>query len=195
MPFNLPIKDAKPRPAGYVTYAVFTVPSPNIPGGAVRLQPVQSRAVETLDIPADASAFYFCDAPANLRDPLRSEINISTTCFIAREIITAEQLRARLLASGVLKSLGPIPATRDAQGNLTEDVVRHAVWLSKCNSADYHAVGRNGEISPLRRGQRFSVIAPDRRVLLHWRDDVPRRLNTPQRPAPKPPADRKRFKL
>lgn len=195
MPFNLPIKDAQPRPAGYVTYAVFTVASPSLPGGAVRLQAVNSRAVDTLDIPADATAFYFCDAPANVRDPLRAETNVSTTCFVAQEIITADQLRARLLAAGVLKSLGPIPATRDAAGNLTDDVIRHAVWLSKCNSAEYHAVGRRGEISPLRTGQRFSVIAPDRRVLLHWREDKPRRLNTPQRPAPKPPADRKRFKL
>lgn len=195
MPFNLPIKDAQPRPAGYVTYAVFTVPSPNIPGGAVRLQTVASRAVETLDIPADATAFYFCDAPANVRDPLRSEMNVSTTCFIAKEIITADQLRARLLAAGVLKSLGPIPATRDAQGNLTEDVVRHAVWLSKCNSAAHHAVGRQGQISPLRPGQRFSVITPERRVLLHWREDTPRQLRVPQPPTPPRPADRKRFKF
>lgn len=190
-------------PDGHITYAVFTVASTRIPAGEVRIvETSPARDLALLDIPPDANSFYFCDAPprdqAQDGDALRFENNLSPTIYIAREVISADEMRARLLASGTLKSLGSIPATRDQQGNLTPDVVRHAVWLSKSNSAPWHAVGRNGEFMPVRAGHNNTVIDENKNILMGPQDLAPRiaqnvPARAPRRTAPPPPDNR--FKL
>lgn len=190
-------------PDGHITYAVFTVASTRIPAGEVRIVETNAaRDIALLDIPPDASSFYFCDAPprhqADDGDVLRFENNLSPTIYIAREIISADEMRARLLASGTLKSLGSIPATRDGDGNLTPDVVRHAVWLSKSNSAPWHAVGRGGEYMPIRTGHNTTVIDENKNILMGPQDLAPRALLPQATAAPRrnvtPPPDN-RFKL
>ena len=96
-------------PSGHVTYAVFTVPSTCIPGGEVLVVETSSaRDVATLVFPPDAFSFYFCDAlprdQVENGDVLRYETNIGPTFYIAREVISAEEMRTRLLAAGVLNT-------------------------------------------------------------------------------------------
>ncbi len=178
--------------SGHVTYAVFTVPSTRVPGGEVRIVETSSaRDLATLDLPPDAFSFYFCDAlprdQAEGGDVLRYETNLGPTVYIAREVISADEMRTRLLAAGVLKSSASIPATRGPDGKLTDDVVRHAVWLSKSNSAPWHAVGRGGQYLPVYAGHNITVIDENKNVLMGPHDSAPRII-----PAPAPLAVRKR---
>lgn len=190
-------------PSGHVTYAVFTVPSTCIPGGEVLVVETSSaRDVATLVFPPDAFSFYFCDAlprdQVENGDVLRYETNIGPTFYIAREVISAEEMRTRLLAAGVLKSVGSIPATRGPDGKLTDDVVRHAVWLSKSESAPWHAVGRGGQYLPVYTGHNITVIDENKNVLMGPHDSAPRIIPAPAPPPVRtrvtPPAD-KRYKL
>lgn len=198
--------DSQPltRPDGFVTYAVFTRPSAIIPGGGVHLQPCDSRDITALNIPANAFQFYFCDAPPENhptmgRDPLGHETNLSTTIFVAREIISRDELQDRLLAKGVIKSREPIKAERDKDGKLKEHVVKHAVWLTKSNSAPWHAIGAGGEIMPIHTGHGITVIDHNKNILMDADDDMPRALQKPTvavpRITPPRPRDAKRYKL
>lgn len=174
-----------PPPAGHLTYAVFTVPRRSSPtGNMIDVRIVDSaRDITTLDIPRNASSFYFCDAPAKENSPqgdvLRGETNLSPPVFIASEVISGDDMRQRLLAKGVLKSLKPIRAIRGKDGKLSADVVRHAVWLSKSNSAPWHAVGRSGEYLPVRAGRNITVIDQHKNILMGPHDTVPRLAHTP----------------
>lgn len=164
-------------PAGYVTYAVFSLPHSMPNATRIKFARVEARDFTTLDIPDTAFKLYFSDIPKQPRnpdDPFAEEINPSPEIYIAREVISADELRQRLLKDGVLKSLGSIPATRDAKGNLTDDVVRHATWLSKSNSAPWHAVGVNGEYLPIRPGHRVTVIDVHKNILMADGDTAPR---------------------
>lgn len=187
-----------PPPAGHLTYAVFTVPKRSSPtGSSIAIRVVDgARDIATLDIPRNASSFYFCDAPAKENSPqgdvLRGETNLSPPVFIALEVISADEMRQRLLDKGVLKSLKPIRAIRDKNGKLEADVVRHAVWLSKTNSAPWHAVGRTGEYMPVRAGRNITVIDKHKNILMGPHDSAPRMAQTPVS-VPRP-ADR-RFKF
>ena len=187
-----------PPPASHLTYAVFTVARRRSPtGSSIVIRVVGSaRDIAALDIPRHASTFYFCDAPAKENSPqgdvLRGETNLSPPVFIATEVISADEMRKRLLAQGVLKSLKPIRAIRNKSGKLSADVVRHAVWLSKTNSAPWHAIGRSGEYMPVRAGRNITVIDQHKNILMGPHDAVPRLAHTPVTiPHPK---DR-RFKL
>ncbi len=190
-------------PAGYVTYAIFSLPH-SMPGATqIKFARVDARDFTTLDIPPKAFKLYFSDIPKQPRnpdDPFADEINPGADIYIAREIISADELRNRLLAEGVLKSLGTIPVTRDADGKITDDVLRHTTWLSKSNSAAWHAVGRNGEYLQIRAGQGITVIDENKNVMMAPHETEPRAF-TSAPPAPPPPVLRvkkprdSRFKL
>ena len=196
--------DTRETPDGFVTYAVFTRPSAIIPGGGVHLQQCDSRDIATLNIPSNAFEFYFCDAPpANHptlgRDPLGHETNLSTMIFVAREVISRDELQARLLAKGVIKSLDPIKAERDKDGKLKDFVVKHGVWLAKSKCAPWHAIGAGGEIMPVHTGHGIMVIDHDKNILMDVDADMPRALKKPEAPivriTPPRPRDARRYKL
>lgn len=155
-----------------------------------------SREIAALDIPDKASEMYFCDIPAEDagkgNDLLHNETNVGKPIYIASDIISAHELRQRLLASGTLKSLNPLPVIRNQDGSLNEAFARHAVWLAKSNRAAWHVVGRNGEYLPVIAGRGIIVIDAAKNILMGAHDTMPRRLM----PGPRitPPSDR-RFKL
>ena len=190
-------------PLTHTTYAVFSVPSAQIPGGGVHIVEVgKERDIAALDIPVDAFRVYFCDAlprdQAEDGDILRYETNLSPYIYIAREVISGDEMRQRLLDKGVIKSLNPIHPTRDENGNLTGNVVRHAVWLTKSRSADWHAVGRGGEYLPIYAGHNITVIDADKNILMDAHEIKPRTKEAPPQIAAKlrikrPPDNR--FKL
>lgn len=190
MRLDLPVRKPQPRPAGYVTYAVFHFRSGDA-GRRAHLQQVATRDLSELSIPDNAYEFYFCDAPpheiARHNDPLRDEVNISSACFIAREIISGEELRRRLKASGVLQGDHPVAARRDRDGNLHRDDIRHAVWLVKSKMSRYHAVTRDGrDYLHIGRDERNSVIDADKNIMMHWHESSPRMILAGVMPKPPP---------
>ena len=190
------------RPAGYVTYAVFHLWEKDSPGMRAELVEVKNRSLAALDLPPEAHEFYFCDAPAHKdsRDPLAQECNLSGYYAIAREIITSEELIARLTAKDVIQKDPPPKGRRDKEGNLLAEDVRHSIWRHKANSTPYHAVAPNGLITELNQHFRHTVIDPSKNIMMAWGDAAPRQLqaSAPREhndaPRPKPPQKTFNFK-
>lgn len=183
------------RPKGYATYVVFSVTAPKEHlGMRIKLVRVDSRNLAELKIPKDAYEFYFCDGPANVRDPLADETNLSRWYVVAKEIIPRDALRSRLIEKGVILENPPAKVERDKDGNLPRDIIRHSVWSHKADSAPWHAIARGGEIIPLTDHWKHIVIDAKKRVMIEWGDAKPRIADAalPDAPRPKPRAPEKR---
>ncbi len=188
-----------PVPKGYVTYAVFHVHEKGQQGLRAKLVEVKDRNLATLDFPPEAHEFYFCDAPSlkDTRDPLRDETNLSAYYAIASEIITSDELIARLTEKGVILKNPPKQTRRNKQGNLLKKDVQHSIWLHKAKSTPYHAIAPNGVITQLSKHFCHTVIDTDKNIMMVWGDKTPYRWKAGEKP-PSPelrkPAGRVVFK-
>jgi hypothetical protein len=184
---------------GYTTYAVFSVPSEDIPGGGVRLVPVAARDLSQLSLPDDSWRFYFCAAPdaetAVNNDPLRDEEDLSPYYLIADEILDADELRRRLIAQGVLQDPPPPPGRRDRDGLLRRDDLAHFIWTVKLAQAPFHAISPQGHATPIAPGHRYTVIDREKRILMGPEDASPRPPPAQATPPYYPRPRDRRYKL
>lgn len=178
MRLDLPVQKPEPRPDGYATYAVF-MSRPDRARRRVTLQQVAARDLALVDLPPDAYELYFCDAPATGRDVLRDEINISASCYIAREIVDSAEMRERLKQSGILRGDQPVMVRRDANGNMDAGDLSHNIWLIKSSQARYHAVTRDGrDYLAIHPKDCDSVIDEHKNIMMVWREARPRMTRT-----------------
>ncbi len=179
-------------PDGHVTYAVFlTYTNENIITRAQQVPP--ARDLATLPLPADACTVYFCDAPPMDGDgapPMQA--NISPSVYIARDIISAAELIARLKAKGVTGDKAPL---RDDDGMPCGGTLKELRYMNDSGQAPWYAIGRKGEPLPIFSGHGITVIDADKNILMAPSDTQPR---PPVPPAPRlqvrPPHDA-RFKI
>ncbi|MBW7911502.1 MAG: hypothetical protein H3C49_09585 [Alphaproteobacteria bacterium] len=179
------------------TYVAFIVPHSSEPQKGIAVPfAVESRDLADLDIPREACAFYFYDAPAKLtpQESLAHKKNTSKEYLLAHETLTRHEVKV-MLAGADYKSL---------EGRMQ--------WDSRVEAHDIFIVTRNHSIQPVTENhvvinanlqqvhpktpQHGRTIAPEKLAGLYnpvLQKDVlipsmpnPRRRRPPQGDAPPP---------
>jgi hypothetical protein len=98
-----------PQKTKMQTYVAFIVPDSRAPHTGIALPfAARSRRLEDLDIPPQACAFYFYDAPAALspQESLQERSHISREYLLAHEILTRHDIKTLLAGKDYPKLAG-----------------------------------------------------------------------------------------
>ena len=180
------------------TYAAFIVPDKTAPQTGIAVPfAVESRSLDDLDVPVQACAFYFYDAPAGLTpaESLAQQEKVSKVYLLAHEILDRRAVKQLIAGDGF------------------EDLSPRLQWDPRIEAHDVFVVTRNNAVQPVtdrhividaRRRQIYPALAkgkpssdaPDmtdifnpvlqKDVLVPKLGDVRRRPRPPQSPPPAP---------
>lgn len=118
------------------TYVIFTLAAENINNSVLDISPVPDRTIDTLNIPADASRFYFFDAAADITDTYDAYL------------FAQDKSPEYIIAAKVLTSDEAAPIVRRSE-KYRHSAIVELLWEDSLRKNDFFAHTRNGEIIAL----------------------------------------------
>lgn len=132
------------------TFVEYIVPNKKIPAGSAIVHEVQDRDIKKLDIPPNASEFYFFDSPTDSADPYdaqNDQHNCSAFYLVGVRVVSAAE--AKRLRRRPRPARGK-NAHKPAALGLTQSQLREAFWQTDLKLHSHFAVMRSGKLRGIR---------------------------------------------